>query len=54
MESKVVDIKEEPPLGTDRVTVELTLKQPLPDDQTRLLATCRGVFVKRGALRSLS
>lgn len=54
MESKITEIKQEPKFGLDRVTVELTLKQPMPDDSSKLLASCTGLFVKRGALRSLS
>lgn len=53
LESRVVSIQDHRSTGSDKVTVELSLWQPQPDDRRRLLASGRGIFAKKGALRAL-
>ena len=53
LESKVVAIEDHKSTGADKVTVALELFQALPENRRRLLASGRGVFNKKGALRAM-
>jgi len=53
LESKVVSIVENERTGNHKVTVDLSLAALLPDDVKKVLVSGRGVFIKRGASRSL-
>lgn len=52
LESKVVAIQDQKRTGSDKVTVELQLYQE-SEEGKRLLASGRGIFTKKGALRSM-
>ena len=49
----MVAIEDHKSTGADKVTVALELFQALPENRRRLLASGRGVFNKKGALRAM-